>query len=187
MKYVPARRGGLLGGYRRLLTPLSPEFSTSGFLLVPSAIASGAWVSANDPVAIPFRTSEGLVVAALGWKNGSSATTDSCDLGVYDVSWNRKVSTGGTARSGSSAWQWTDVTDTPLAAGEYYLVMSNNGTTVNNCAFINSLSSAPFMAYMGCQDSATDAYPLPDPLTNMAAAATFTRIPAVALATRPSW
>jgi hypothetical protein len=127
-----------------------------------------------------------MTVYQLGWFNGSGTMTDSFDIGIYDASWNRKVAGGGTARTGVTAVQWVDVTDTFIPVGKYYLVGANNGTTANQMQDFMSASgvTAVFNAALGFFDSATNAYPLPDPLTNMVACATFTVIPMMMMACR---
>lgn len=147
------------------------------------ASASGAWVSANDPLALPFVLRKGGTVTQLGWLNGSAAG-GGVDLGIYNTSWVRMISTGAQTGSGNTAWQWIDVTDTPLAAGRYYLAMSRDNITASRQLFVNHTALASLMGLMGCQDSATDAYPLPDPLTNMALCTTFTRVPICGIAFR---
>jgi hypothetical protein len=172
-----------------ILTPASPEFgAVSQFVAQRSQNAnpfpSGTWASANDPIALPFFLYEPLTVYQLGWHNGSGTMTDSCDVGVYDSSWVRKISTTGTARTGVSALQFVDVSDTTIGPGKFYLAMSNNGTTANQQQFFAGPANAVICGLLGMLDSATDAYVLPDPLTGMAAAATFTQIPALVIAAR---
>lgn len=136
--------------------------------------ASGAWPSANKPIAIPFRLSSAMVVRRLGWRNGSSPGSN-WDIGIYDAAFNRKVSSGSTA--GSGVYQNVDVTDTALPPGKYYLAIALNATTANRAYFINTVSGTALVSFTGVMDSGTNAFPLPDPLTNMVAAATFVRVP----------
>ena len=168
----------------RIITPASPEFGMANLVPAFTLPLSVAWAGANDVVAIPFRLFTGMTVYQLGTWNGSGTMTDSFDIGIYDTAWNRKVSKGGTARSGVSSAQWVDVTDTYLPPGKYYLAMSNNGTTANNSRNINGATSVGVQALLGVMDSATAAYPLPDPLTNMAAASIFTSLPIFMIAGR---
>jgi len=106
------------------------------------------------------------------------------DVGIYDLSWNRLVSAGSTARSGASALQFADVTDTYLRPGRYYIAASNSGTTANNHVRVCQALSAVMVQGLGVFDSGTDAFPLPNPLTNMVAAATFSILPLVCIAAR---
>lgn len=146
-----------------------------------AAHANGAWFSANDPLALPFCLPHGGVIKQLGWLNGSTAA-GGVDLGVYDLSWNRRISTGAQTATGNVEWQWIDVADTALAPGRYYLAHVRDNATVNRVRNYGGSAANPLMALIGMQDSATDAYPLPDPLTNMATAATATLVPIVGIA-----
>ncbi len=161
----------------------SPEFGCAQFNIGTAAKANLTWPVANKPVAIPFRVFVGMTVYQLGWRNGSGTMTDSFDIGIYDTGFNRKIAGGGTARSGAAAIQWVDVADTYLTVGKYYLAGAGNGITASNATQVVA-TSAVFMAGLGVMDSGTNAYPLPDPLTNMVAAATFTGMPWMAIAAR---
>lgn len=186
MRTYPTRRRVLPSTRNRFIGPGSPETVAEAWYALAGRIGA-AWPSANKPVAIPFRLSQGCTVVQLGWVNGGGTMTDSVDIGIYDTGWNRLVSGGGAARSGASAWQWADVADTELSPGKYYLAMSNNGTTANNVQFFGTGSNwgqTITLAWLGCYDSATDAYPLPNPLTNMVAVATFPRMPVWGIQTR---
>lgn len=179
----PTPQAGLGLPTNRILFPGSSEFSTGPMISAEPGSASGLWISANDPLALPFVLRTAGVVTQLGWLNGSAAG-GGVDLGVYSTSWARLISTGAQTGSGNSAWQWINVTDTPLSAGRYYLVMARDNTTTNRQFFCGHQALTSLMGLMGCQDSATDAYPLPDPLTNMAPCATFTRVPICGVAMR---
>ncbi|MCI0408845.1 MAG: hypothetical protein L0191_09820 [Acidobacteria bacterium] len=160
----------------RIMTVASQEFSTSAFVRATETNAAVAWPSVNDPLAIPFAISSAMTVTHLGWLNGS-APADNFDVGVYDTAFERLVSTGSTVRVGANVWQYVNVADTPLVAGRYYLAASSDGVSVNQQLWSTAGVLAGVMAFAGIFDSATNSFPLPDPLANMAAAATFTRIP----------
>lgn len=183
MRVVPQRRAATPPSRNRILTPGAPEFGFAPIMHASGASASGAWFSANDPLAIPFAVRETCVVHQLGWFNGSSAG-GSFDVGVYTTSFARLVSTGSTAGSGSASFQWVDVADTTLLPGRYFLVMVINATTANRIQMYTTTSSALLVQMMGCYDSGTDAFPLPDPLTDMAPSTQALRLPMVCLATR---
>jgi hypothetical protein len=168
----------------RIIHTGSPEFGLASFGVWAGPSANVTWPSANKPIAVPFRVFKGMTVYQLGWINGSGTMTDSIDIGIYDASWNRKVSGGGTARSGASAIQWVDVTDTFLRAGKYYVVQAGNGVTANQAQAVASAQTTATLQTLQCFDSATNAYVLPDPLTNMVTAGTFTVIPHSRIAAR---
>jgi hypothetical protein len=121
-----------------------------------------------------------VLVTRLGWLNGSTLTTSNFDIGIYTSAWARVVSAGSTARSGASVWQWVDVADTSIGPGDYYLVGAADTTGASRVGGL-TLPTAPTGAGIGLKDSATDAFPLPNPLTNMAAAAVFTTLPWLAI------
>lgn len=151
---------------QRLLTPWSPEFTVSAAILMGTNVASTSHWSANDPVAYPFRLWRPSIVKQLGWMNGTSAG-GGVDVGIYDAAFNRMVSTGAQTGSGASAWQFIDVADTALAAGKYYLATSRDNTAVNRMQRAGNVQGVEYLRLLGVLTSLTDAYPLPDPLTNM--------------------
>lgn len=181
MRSVPERTSRAVPSiYKRIITPAHKEFSISPAWSLQNGVTLNAALSANVPVAMPFALSEGATIFQLGWYNGSSTQSGNVDIGVYDTSWNRKVSGGGTAASGTSVWQWVNVADTSIPSGRYYLVIVRDSAVTH--AVAGSPSGAAIMGLFGVMDSATAAYPLPDPLTNMVSAATASRCPIGAIA-----
>lgn len=167
----------------RILTLAAPEFSPGphmGYVDVNAPAA--AWFSANDPLAVPFALPVGGVVFQIGWHNGSAAG-GGIDVGIYDLAWNRLVSSGSVTGLGNSVWQWADVTDTPLARGRYYLVQSRDNTTANRIATYGIPAAAAYTALCGVQTSTTDSFPLPNPLVGMGTPTT-TVLPLLAIAFR---
>lgn len=152
----------------RIITPASPEFggSYAPLALTDVTAASGQWDVANDPVAVPFTLPYGGVVKQLGWLNGASAGGGH-DIGIYDMSYNRLVSTGSVTGSGNAVWQWSNVTDTALAPGRYRLAIVRDNTTASRVAYFIHAQFAYVMAFMGAETTTTDSFPLPNPLTNM--------------------
>lgn len=184
MKSHPTRHAGFHDVAQTIIGPWSLEFPTSSGVGSHGTPLSSAWFSANDPVALPFRLSHGGVVTQLGWVNGTAAGGN-VDVGIYSDAWVRLVSTGSTLGSGNSLPQWVDVADTALAPGRlYYLACSRDNTTANRARTLSHGGAAVTVALAGVQDSATNAFPLPDPLTNMAAAATITYVPILLVAFR---
>jgi len=148
------------------------------------SVVSNTWFSANDPVAIPFRLSAVAIVDQLGICHGSAAGGN-FDVGVYDAAWTRLVSTGSTLATGNNLWQFVNVTDTALNANVlYYLVGARDNVTANRQRSYGISGTVGGCVLCGMQDSATDAFPLPNPLTNMAAAATVAVAPLMAVAFR---
>lgn len=163
----------------------SAPFSISGMLIGSGSTSSAnaTWFAANCPVAYPFVVNESVTVAQIGWFNGSAAGGNA-DIGIYDSSWARIVSSGSTACVTNTVPQFVDITDTTLPRGNYYLVLAMDNVTANRYLGYSSISSAPILNLCGVQDSATTAFPLPDPLTNMAGAATVTDPPLVFISLR---
>lgn len=184
MKSIPEQRSDQRWVTNRILNTGYPEFSTGPIAtLVTTSSAGGDWPGANDPIALPFVVTEKSIVTQLGVGNGSAAGAN-FDIGIYDRSWNRKVSAGSTAMSGASTWQFVDVTDTPLDPGHYYIVLVRDDVTLNRQYIISSTIGPTVWQLFGVMDSTTDAFPLPDPLTNMVPCASFPFVPIVAVAFR---
>lgn len=184
MRAVPERAARMPDEGKRILTLASQEFSISGVLRTTGTVATSTWSSANKPLAFPFRMSYTAIVDRLGWMNGSSAG-GGVDVGIYDEAWNRIVSTGGTTGSGNSAWQFVDVADTTITGGLlYYLVMARDNTTANRPMRHVQTIDINVLKLGGAMDSATNAYPLPDPLTNMVSVATVNIVPVMGIGMR---
>lgn len=122
--------------------------------------ATAAWPSANRALFVPFRVPYPVVVDKLAW--GSGATSGgNVDIGIYDEALNRLVSTGAVAR-GANVGVITDVTDTPLKPGLYWLAMSVS--TTNTMAVFNSFTNVALARLIGMRQMAA-AHPLPSTAT----------------------
>lgn len=89
---------------------------------------SGAWPSANTAIFIPFGIAAPIVVEKMFIHNGATVSGN-VDVGIYDESGNRLVSSGSTAQAGVSALQVFDVTNTNLYPGRYFLAVTFDNTT----------------------------------------------------------
>lgn len=147
-----------------------------------TASASGQWFSANDPCAMSFCLPRGGTVDQLGWVNGSAAGGNH-DIGIYDLAWNRLVSSGSTVGTGNSVWQWVDVADTTLQPGRYYLAISRDNATANRVTYYIHAQQTYVVEFMGGWTTATDSFPLPNPLAGMVAS-TLTLVPVMAIGLR---
>lgn len=182
MRVVPSVRGSFGKVRRRIIIPSSQEFGISGLVRI-GGNGSNTWYGADLPLAIPFRLSEVAIVDQLGWFTGTSTGSTNVDIGIYDAAWNRKTSAGSTAHAGTSQWQFVDVTNVTLQPNvTYYVVLVVDGLTTNRIRFHSIGGSTLGMQLGGVKDSATSAFPLPDPLTNMVDAATAVLVPIVAVA-----
>jgi len=149
-----------------------------------AASNGNAWFAINCPMAVPFAINTPVIAYQLGWVNGTSIGGN-VDVGIYDTAWNRIVSTGSTAVSGTGLQaQYVNITDTALLPGRYYFVKVLDNITASRHSVSALTFTVPMMALWGIQDSATTAFPLPDPLTNMAQAATVVQVSSMLIATR---
>lgn len=170
-----------------MITPWSPEASTAPLLESGLGTISGSvgWFSASKPVAIPFTVATAAIATHLGVALGTTGG-NTFDIGIYDTSFNKIVSLGSTTMTVTAAWQWTDITDTVLNPGRYYLAASCSNTATQRIMLSSQLGTSVF-AMAGVMDSGTNSLPLANPLASMVSAATFSRVPLIAIATRPPY
>lgn len=124
------------------------------------APGSATWPSANRAIACPIYIDTIGTVVKLFIANGATASGN-FDIGLYDESFNRLVSTGAIAQSGTATIQVFDITDTAIRPGRYYLAASSSaatGTTVRVSQGIG-YERAVGMVQMA------SAHPLPSTLT----------------------
>lgn len=107
-----------------------------------------------------------MVVAQLWVMNGATASGN-LNLGLYDIAGTRLVVSGSTAQSGTSAVQLTNVTDTSVGAGVYYVALVMDGTT--GTAFRFAPPTAGLCACIGIAQQAS-AFSLPATATFASAA-----------------
>lgn len=139
---------------------------------------SNTYPAANRALAVPFSIAHPFLVRKVWWFNGTTATTDSADVGVYTEAGARIVSGGGTAIATASALQEVDVTDTLLQPGRYWLAYSQNGTTATP---YQSTVSAVLARVLGAAQM-DSAYVLPSTFTPAAVSAA--NLPVCGIASR---
>lgn len=144
-----------------------------------SAFTSASYPAANRAIAVPLVLAHPFLVQKVFWVNGTTATTDSADVGVYTEAGGLLVSGGGTAISGASSMQEADVTDTLLRPGRYWIAYAQNGTTAT--PFAQSYTAAGVLRCTGAAQMDT-AYVLPSTFTP--AAVTGTVLPLFGIAAR---
>lgn len=162
-----------------IITPMSfcsIGVDMAGF--VAPVIASATYPAANRALACPFAIAAPFLVRKVFWWNGTTATTDSIDVGVYDEAGARLVSGGGTAVSGAASTQEVDVTDTLLEPGRYWLAYAQNGTTATPQM---TTAGLVHLRAMGCAQMAS-AYVLP--ATFVPAAVAAANFPIMGIASR---
>lgn len=153
--------------------PWYPLYGGAGYVSANIEVAS-------RPLAYPFRLALAQTIAKLGIRHNASITGN-FDVGIYDTSWNRLVSTGSTARNGTSSIQWVTVTSTPLVAGDYYLVIDSD-TLGGGTTMAIDPGFAQLLAMCGCMEHGSTVFPLPATLTTMTAVVSFTKIHEVCMA-----
>ncbi len=131
---------------------------------VPS---STAWPSANRAILIPFRLPKQMTVyqaiVGCGATGGGNF-----DVGIYDLSGNRIVSGGTTARAASSE-VIVNITDTPIGPGVYYMALSSDST---GTFIASSPAQAALVKAVGIRQAST-AFVLPATVTFETAASAF--------------
>jgi hypothetical protein len=157
--------------------------ATSQLGLNQVAPASTAWPSANLAIFIPIRVPVPVTVYKMAIGAGATAAGN-FDVGIYDSSGHKLVSSGATAK-GSSTEHIIDVTDTVIGPGLYYLAMSADGT--NNYMLVTPSGTSPVplqkTRLFGIVAMAT-AYTLP--ATATFAASTLAPFPSIAAYLRPT-
>lgn len=143
-----------------------------------SNTTSITYPGASRALAVPFEIAYPFLVRKVFWLNGTTASTDSADVGVYTEAGARLVSGGGTAISGTNSMQEVDVTDTLLRPGRYWLAYAQNGVTATPYGF--STTAAVWRACGAAQMAS--AYVLPSTFTPAAVAGT--TIPLFGIAAR---
>lgn len=132
--------------------------------------ASTAWPAANRAIFVPISVPYPVTVYKLVVGAGATSA-GSFDVGLYDSSGNRLVSSGATVK-GAAVEHVIDVTDTRIGPGVYYLALAANGT--NNYIMYTPSGTSPVplqkTRIYGVMQMET-AYTLPDPATFAAATA----------------
>lgn len=101
-----------------------------------AAVASQAWSLANRSILVPFTVTAPFTFSKLAYRTGT-APTGNIDIGVYNSSFARIVSSGSTAVGGASSLINVTVTTTTLVPGQYYFALAADSTSV-------TIGSSPF-------------------------------------------
>lgn len=157
----------LSGGGRApvFIDTLSPEclgVKIGAMIDAQKASASAAHPTANLAFYYPFVLTESVTVRKLFIHNGATASGN-VDVGIYDGSGTRKVSSGSTAQTGTSVIQEFDVADTALTPGRYYLAYAldnNTGTFVRWNPTTGGSGAVPQAKFFAIQQEAS-AFALP--------------------------
>lgn len=130
------------------LVPLLPLHicSTGRFgpasLLIPfisgsPSFGAGTWPANNLAIYMPLVIPARFTVAR--FMIGTGNTTGTVDIGLYNDAGTRLLSTGNTARSGTSSVQYIDVANQSFPPGRYYiaLVVSSASGSVARISMAN--------------------------------------------------
>lgn len=147
-----------------IITSAGDTLCETGLVVIGSAqnmVTAAAWPVANKAIYVPFRLHRPFVARLVGWVNGTITTAPNVDVGIFDVTGVKLISSGATLQSGANLMQSVDITDTELQPGLFYIGMSVSGT--------GSLFDSAALAVLGCraagmQEQAT-AHPLPSTAT----------------------
>lgn len=156
--------------------------STAGLLVGYNAATqpgSTAWPAANRAIFVPIRLGYPATVYKLVIGGGTTAAGN-FDVGIYDASGNKLVSSGATAKS-ASVEHILDITDTVIGPGLYYLALAADGTN-NYVAWVPPAPAIQNARLLGILQAATS-YTLPATVTF--AACTSGYLPAIAAYLRP--
>lgn len=121
---------------------LSRDFLASASFGPPT---SATW-TANQMNGYPVVVTRGITIRKLYSANGATASGN-IDVGVYDESYNKVISSGSTAQAGAGALQEFDVADTPISAGLYYVVFALDNAT--GTVYRSESISTPFHNLLG--------------------------------------
>lgn len=89
---------------------------------------TAAWASANAAYYFPMWLSEPTTITQAFFETGTAS--GNVDLGIYDATFVRKVSSGSTAASVTNGTQVINLTDTLLDRGYYWMAMAADNTTL---------------------------------------------------------
>jgi hypothetical protein len=122
--------------------------------------AAAVWPASNRAIYVPFVLSQPMVAKQLFWMNNTPLGSN-VDIGIFDVTGARLVSSGSTAQSGTTDLQAVNIADTELNPCVYYLGMSVNNTTGT---FFRETTPALVLQSAGVQQQAS-AFALPSQAT----------------------
>jgi hypothetical protein len=170
----------------RLIAPPPPLISVLSAISIAtelsaasSAFAAAGWPGANRALYIPVYLDQPITVAKLWTANGGTASGN-VDIGIFDASLARLVSSGSTAQAGTNVLQAFDIADTYLAGPALYYV-GLSASAIAATFWRTDTGTIPKSKLWGVAQEAA-AFPLPATATLAALASGF--IPLCGMATR---
>lgn len=113
-----------------LINPFSNNACAGEMSITNNLVVSNTYPATNRALGYMICLSDYYLVRKVWWCNGTTATTDSADVAVYnEAGTTRLVAAGSTAIATANVVQEVDVTDTLLPPGRYWVVYNQNGTT----------------------------------------------------------
>jgi hypothetical protein len=165
-----------------LITPYSRHSIGAGVVaLGGGAGASATWPTANKAFYFPFYLYRPEVITRVFVVNGATAANN-WDVGIYTAAGARIISSGAVAQSGTNTLQFSDITDTLLGTGAYYMGCSFSNTS--GTVFRLAVGDADLLREQGCKVQ-TSAHVLPATATFAAYDATFLPFFGVAIRSTP--
>lgn len=153
--------------YPRFISPASefsqgPELNQHGSHADISFATAAVWPAANRAIAFAFYAPCNFTVVDAWCFNGATINGN-IDIGIYDSSFVRVVSTGSIAHAGASAIQTVALTDTKLYGGSnYWMAMASDSASAT---FFRDTSTATSLSRTGAWQQANGSVVLVDPAT----------------------
>jgi hypothetical protein len=112
-----------------------------------SAVASATYIAAQRALYFPFSIPRTITVYRYFWANGTTASTNNFQVGVYDRNGNAINRGTSTLATGASQLQFDNVTDFSLPEGSYYMAIWGSGTTAH---LTRGATAVRYTRLMGC-------------------------------------
>lgn len=112
----------------------SIDNASNGWRASGGVTGNMAWGTQYRAIYVPIRVPRRVVVRKMGWVTSGVAAGNS-DVGIYDTSGTRLVSSGSTTNTSTTTTRVADITDTTVGPGLYYFALNNDTTTDTFTAF----------------------------------------------------
>lgn len=170
------------------ITPFSEEsLGSVNRTIIASGPATAVYIAAQRALFFPFTLFRQETVYRFFWVNGTTASTDYIQVGVYDRSGNAiKLGTGGSPNYGTlaataSVCQFDNVADFVLSPGGYFMAIWCSGVTTH---LMRTAPTARFLRAAGTFQQSSLTTGLPTTATFAAQASAY--MPMFGLALRAS-
>lgn len=166
------------------LTPFSvesigPELASLG----TAAPTSAAYPASQSVFYYPFTLMSTITVYRFFWCNGTTASTNNFQVGVYNNAGTSIVLGTSTLATGASQPQFDNVADFRLSPGKYYMAIWCSGTTAH--LIRNNPATATRFKSLGVFQQTSQAGGLPASITFTALANTYAPLFGLALRASP--